>query len=135
MALTSPRFAPLQQCRDAAKNSPPMRFGSVGPGVAAVQQGLIDLGFAMPISTRRFGVPDGKFGKETPDGVRAFQQKQSLTADGIVGQNTMAKLDALLPLPHSAASGLPYTVPGMRVVLAQPNTQVCWATVHAMMRS
>jgi len=25
-----------------------------------------------------------------------------LTSDGVVGQNTMSKLDSLLPLPHSA---------------------------------
>jgi peptidoglycan hydrolase-like protein with peptidoglycan-binding domain len=135
MALTSPRFASIQQCRDAANNNPPMKSGLKGPGVAAVQQGLIDLGFGMPISTKRFGVPDGIFGDETVGRVRAFQQQQSLTVDGVVGKDTMAKLDALLPLPHSAPSGLPYTVPGMRVVLAQPNTRVCWATVHAMMRS
>lgn len=135
MALTSPRFASIQQCQDAANNSPPMRPGSRGPGVAAVQQGLIDLGFPMPLSIRRFGVPDGIFGGETTSAVQAFQRQQSLNPDGSVGKNTMAKLDALLPLPHSAASGLPYTVPGFRVVLAQPTSMVCWATVHAMMRS
>ncbi len=135
MALTSPRFASIQQCRDAANNSPPLRLGSNGPGVAAVQQGLIDLGFPMPLSTRRFGVPDGIFGGETGSAVQAFQRQQSLSPDGSVGKNTMTKLDVLLPLPHSAASGLPYTVPGFRVVLAQPTSMVCWATVHAMMRS
>lgn len=135
MALTSPRFAPLQQCRDAYNNSPPMSVGSSGQGVAAVQQGLIDLGFSMPRSTARFGVPDGIFGSETSRCVHAFQQQQKLSPDGIVGKNTMTRLDALLPLPHSASSGLPFTVPGMRVVLAQPTSMVCWATVHAMMRS
>ena len=38
----------------------------------------------------------------------------------------MSKLDSLLPLPHSALAGLPFTVPGMRVILAQPTTMVCW---------
>jgi peptidoglycan hydrolase-like protein with peptidoglycan-binding domain len=135
MALTSPRFAPIPQCQDAANNSPPMQMGAKGPGVAAVQEGLIDLGFSMPISTKRFGVADGIYGGETAGCVRTFQQQQSLTPDGVVGKNTMAKLDELLPLPHSAATGLPFTVPGFRVVLAQPSSMVCWATVHAMMRS
>jgi peptidoglycan hydrolase-like protein with peptidoglycan-binding domain len=112
-----------------------MRPGSRGAGVAAVQQGLIDLGFAMPISVRRFGVPDGIYGPETTDTVRSFQRQQNLVPDGVVGAKTMARLDALLPLPHSAPTGLPYTVPGLRVVLAQPTSMVCWATVHAMMRS
>ncbi len=135
MAISSPRFAPIQQCRNAASNSPPMKTGSSGPGVAAVQQGLIDLGFAMPLSTRRFGVPDGVFGQETDTQVRAFQRRNSLAADGVVGTQTMTRLDTLLPLPRSASSGLPFTVPGLRVVLAQPSSMVCWATVHAMMRS
>jgi hypothetical protein len=135
MALSSPRFAPVKQCQDAANNSPPMKLGSKGAGVAAIQQGLIDLGFAMPISTKRFGVPDGIFGNETASRLQAFQRKNSLTPDSVAGKNTMAKLDALLPLPSSAPSGLPYTVPGLRVVLAQPTSMVCWATVHAMMRS
>jgi peptidoglycan hydrolase-like protein with peptidoglycan-binding domain len=135
MALTSPRFDPIQQCRDAANSSPPMKAGTKGPGVAAAQQGLIDLGFLMPLSTKRFGVPDGIFGIETTGRVQAFQKQHSLTSDGVVGKATMAKLDTLLPLPHSGASGLPYTVPGFRVVLAQPTSMVCWATVHAMLRS
>jgi hypothetical protein len=100
-----------------------------------VQQGLIDLGFSMPLSTRRFGVPDGIYGTETTSRVREFQAQKGLTVDGHVGKNTMTLLDTLLPLPHSAPSGLPYTVPGFRVVLAQPTSLVCWATVHAMMRS
>ena len=112
-----------------------MQFGSRGAGVAAVQQGLIDLGFPMPLSTRRFGVPDGVFGNETASAVRTFQTRNSLSPDADVGRNTMTKLDTLLPLPISAATGLPYTVPGLRVVIAQPTSMVCWATVHAMMRS
>lgn len=135
MALSSPRFASIQQCRDAANNNPPMKVRAKGPGVAAVQQGLIDLGFSMPLSTKRFGVPDGIFGSETTSRTQAFQKQQSLASDGVVGKNTLAKLDALLPLPHSASSGLPFTVPGLRVVIAQPTSMVCWATVHAMMRS
>jgi hypothetical protein len=112
-----------------------MKVGSKGKGVAAVQQGLIDLGFPMPLSTRRFGVPDGIFGNETINQMKVFQKRQSLVSDAIVGQKTMGKLDALLPLPHSAASGLPYTVPGTRVVLAQKTPNICWATVYTMMRS
>ena len=135
MALTSPRFAPIQQCRDAANSSPSMKLGTKGPGVAAVQQGLIDLGYPLPLSTRRFGVPDGIFGNETIGRVQAFQKKQGLTSDGVVGKFTMARLDALLPSLVAPASGLPYFVPGFRVVMAQPTSMVCWATVHAMMRS
>ncbi|HYZ22250.1 MAG TPA: papain-like cysteine protease family protein [Rhodopila sp.] len=112
-----------------------MKPGTRGAGVAAVQQGLIDLGFAMPLSTRRFGVPDGIFGSETSNRVQAFQRQQHLTPDGTVGQHTMARLDSLLPRPHHPTSALPFIVSGFRVVLAQPTSRICWATVHAMMRS
>jgi hypothetical protein len=112
-----------------------MNPGAKGPGVAAVQQGLIDLGFPMPLSTRRFGAPDGIFGKETTRCVQTFQRQQSLIPDGSVGKNTMAKLDAMLPQPHSGGASFSFTVPGFRVVLAQPSSMVCWATVHAIMRS
>ena len=60
-------------------------------------QGLIDLGFPMPVSTQRYGSPDGIFGKETTAKVREFQSKNGLSPDGIVGKNTMARLDQLLP--------------------------------------
>lgn len=135
MALTSPRFAHIQQCRDAADNNPPMHNGARGAGVAAVQQGLIDLGHAMPNSTARYGAPDGIFGSETRGCTITFQQRNGLVPDGVVGRNSMTKLDALLQLPHSAPTGVPYTVPGFRVVIAQPTSMVCWATVHAMLRS
>jgi hypothetical protein len=65
MSLSSPRFARIPQCQKAAINKPPLPMGSVGAGVAGVQQGLIDLGFEMPKSTARFGAPDGIFGGET----------------------------------------------------------------------
>lgn len=135
MALTSPRFAPIQQCQNAVRNAPPIRSGANGAGVAAVQQGLIDLGFPLPLSTRRYGVPDGIFGNETATALRAFQSRNSLSADAVAGEKTMTKLDQLLPLPSSASAGLPYTVPGLRTVLAQRTSMICWATVHAMMRS
>ncbi len=108
MALSSPRFASIPRCQNAALSSPPMSSGSIDRGVAAVQQGLIDLGFAMPRSTARFGVPDGIFGKETYSRVQQFQRQQGLTVNGIVSKNTMSKLDNLLLLPHSAPSGLPF---------------------------
>lgn len=135
MALTSPRFSRIRQCQDAGNNSPPMRPSARGPGVAALQQGLIDLGFSMPNSTRRFGVPDGIFGGETTSRLKALQQQQTLAPDGVAGGQTMERLDRLLPLPQSGRSGVPFTVPGFRTVLAQPTSMVCRATVHAMMRS
>lgn len=135
MTLSSPRFATIPQCQQAAMNAPLMKPGAKGQGVSAVQQGLIDLGFPMPLSTKRFGAPDGIFGGETTQRLIQFQKQKGLMADGVIGKNTMHKLDALLQAPKQPESGLPYTVPGLKSVIAQPTSMVCWATVHAMMRS
>jgi peptidoglycan hydrolase-like protein with peptidoglycan-binding domain len=135
MPLSSPRFATVAQCRDAAVDRPPMRAGSQGAGVAAVQQALIDLGFPLPASTRRFGAPDGRYGTETASQVHAFQRRSGLVADGVVGRQTMERLDTLLRTPRLGSPELPFVVSGRRVVIAQPSSMVCWATVHAMMRS
>jgi hypothetical protein len=104
-----------------------------------VQQGLIELGFPMPISIRRYGSPDGIYGSETAARVRDFQFRHHLSPDGVAGRNTMAKLDELLPGPAAPLpplpSGLPVDVPGTRVLFAQPTTNGCWATVYTMMIS
>ena len=59
-----------------------------------MQQGLVDDGFAMPISTTS-GTADGIFGRETKATVEAFQDKHGLGHDGAVGRETMGKLDEL----------------------------------------
>ena len=41
------------------------------------------------------GGVDGIFGAKTETGVKKFQQDNGLTADGIVGPQTWAKIDAL----------------------------------------
>jgi hypothetical protein len=60
-----------------APSDPVLRVGSSGPEVAQVQTWL----FA-----------DGLFGVGTFDAVRAFQKKHGLSADGVVGPRTWAKL-------------------------------------------
>jgi peptidoglycan hydrolase-like protein with peptidoglycan-binding domain len=81
----------------ASSNSPPMRQGARGTGVRALQLALVDLGFLMPISTNNGrNLPDGIFGAETAETVIAFQHAHQLQADGVVGQNTMSQLDAVL---------------------------------------
>lgn len=47
---------------------------------------------------------DGKFGKNTEDAVVAFQKKNGLVADGIVGDNTWS---ALLKTPVTISSSSP----------------------------
>jgi peptidoglycan hydrolase-like protein with peptidoglycan-binding domain len=107
MALRSPRFASNERLQRAASNSPPLRHGEVGEAVRLLQQALIDLGFPLPISVRRYGSPDGIYGDETAGRVREFQRKNGLTADGVAGHDTLGKLDALLPNPAPPLPPLP----------------------------
>ncbi|HET6467582.1 MAG TPA: peptidoglycan-binding domain-containing protein [Geminicoccaceae bacterium] len=90
-----------------AENKPAMVRGEKGEPVRIVQQALIDLGFAMPVSTRKFGSPDGTFGNETVAKVREFQTKFKLGLDGVVGRQTMTRLDELLPLAGKPLPPLP----------------------------
>ncbi len=62
----------------------PLRQGSRGPSVSAVQQRLNDLGWRIAV--------DGIFGPQTHQAVIAFQRQKHLTPDGIVGPITWAAL-------------------------------------------
>ncbi len=62
-----------------------MRYGSEGANVIIVQNRLISLGYLT-------GSADGKFGRDTKKAVIAFQKANDLTADGVVGEQTYAKI-------------------------------------------
>ncbi len=64
-----------------------IRRGNSGSTVRRVQNQLIKKGFKLP----KFGA-DGDFGSETESTVKAFQKKNKLQADGIVGPDTWKKL-------------------------------------------
>ncbi|NMG06299.1 hypothetical protein DP117_05225 [Brasilonema sp. UFV-L1] len=63
---------------------PALRFGSSGVAVRVLQQLLSSNGYTIRV--------DGVFGALTEAAVKAFQNKQNLTADGIVGQRTWYEL-------------------------------------------
>ena len=69
-----------------------LRRGSTGSSVEQVQFWLSDL--AQFDSSLPGVTVDGSYGAATERAVRAFQQKQSLTADGVVGQTTWNALYA-----------------------------------------
>lgn len=139
MALKSPRFASNARLQKAANNAPALNGADCGEPVRLVQQGLIDLGFPMPISVKKFGSPDGIFGAKTKATIKAFQTKHKLTSDGLAGKNTMAKLDELLPTlgkPLPPIEPLvPYLVPGLIDSIKQPTTMGCWATAYTIMNN
>ena len=55
----------------------------------ALQQALATLGFSP-------GKPDGTYGPATQQALKAFQKAHNLTADGIVGVQTLAALTSAL---------------------------------------
>ena len=66
-----------------------MRKGDKGQAVTEMQSLLMKLGYDLG----SYGV-DGDFGKDTEAAVRKFQRDHGLTADGIVGSQTRAALEA-----------------------------------------
>ena len=68
-----------------------LRNGSEGEDVKQLQNSLIELGYDLG----RWGA-DGDFGDATEIAVRKFQHDTGCEVDGVVGKETVAKLDALL---------------------------------------
>lgn len=80
-----------RRLEQAARNAPTIRFGERHrEAVRTVQRALIQLGFNMAAGA------DGLFGPQTRNAARAFQGRNRLGVDGIVGRNTMARLDEQL---------------------------------------
>ena len=69
---------------------PILRLGSRGRFVRYLQ-------FLLKIGGFSVGNVDGSFGTNTQNAVKAFQQANGLTDDGIVGRNTWNKLNNLYP--------------------------------------
>ena len=97
MPLTSPRFKNERELIAVDGGGAVLRRGATGRHVHLVQMALIDLGFAMPISTlSRDYSPDGVYGVETKSVVKAFQRSvppPGLKPDGVVGPLTLRELD------------------------------------------
>lgn len=91
--LQSPRYASNNKTlQNAYDNNPPLRQGASGDAVVLVQQGLIDSGIPLPLSTSNgTAPPDGVFGPETARGVHQFQGQYGFSQDGRVGRQTMGQ--------------------------------------------
>lgn len=66
---------------------PILANGSEGNAVKALQRLLLSQGYDLG----KYGA-DGDFGSKTSSAVKAYQKKNGLTADGVVGKNTWSKL-------------------------------------------
>lgn len=83
----------------ASTNSLLLQQGSEGAGVAELQSLLADMGFSLDASLSG-GRPDGVYGPETEKAVKEFQRRSGLFPDGVVGRDTITKLDSLV-VSHS----------------------------------
>lgn len=86
--LEAARFKGEFRLEQAHDNLDYLATGSKGEPVEKVQSGLLDLGYELP----KFGA-DGDFGSETKAAVLNFQSDNSLTYDGVVGVQTIGRLD------------------------------------------
>jgi peptidoglycan hydrolase-like protein with peptidoglycan-binding domain len=99
-----------------------IRPGAQGQQVITLQQALTLLGYPV--------VADGKYGPNTLGAVTAFQNRQSLTPDGIAGNRTLSQLYSLAPQfapavisePLPTASPVPITPPSQSSGIAYVRT-------------
>lgn len=99
MPLLSPRFKNNATLVAVERNQATLARHSNSVAVHLVQMALLDLGHAMPNSTKsNHYSPDGIFGQETVDVVKTFQRSvPGLKDDGVVGQKTLQALDKKFP--------------------------------------
>jgi peptidoglycan hydrolase-like protein with peptidoglycan-binding domain len=110
VTLSAKRFQRCPKLEAAATSAEPLRTGKQGEAVEILQQALIDLGYSMPKSIMKQRLPDGIFGSETDRTVRDFQKQQSLVSDGVVGRNTMARLDQIFQVREQAEQAKMYSL-------------------------
>lgn len=84
------RDAPIQDVRESYPGEA-LRVGSSGSDVRIVQQRLNSISRDYPLIPK-ISVPDGTFGTETGNAVRAFQRTFNLLEDGIVGKATWYRI-------------------------------------------
>lgn len=94
--LEAPKFQHEYRLEQAHDNLDYLTIGSKGEPVRKVQEGLMSLGYELP----KFGA-DGDFGNETRAAVLDFQFDNQLDYDGIVGEQTIGRLDDI----HAGKNG------------------------------
>lgn len=88
---------------DDEKNTPTLRRGNQGDGVADLQM-LLNSKFGYDLEV------DGNFGKATEAAVKDFQKKHGLTADGVVGVKTWKALGVKAEAPEPVPDDQPPTI-------------------------
>jgi peptidoglycan hydrolase-like protein with peptidoglycan-binding domain len=99
-----------------------LKMGSSGNVVKRLQQALVIAG-------------DGQFGLGTEKAVKTFQQKNGLTADGIAGPDTLARLALFKEITPAvvAASQLPPAAPAPGAPAAPERPRSIWETIKGLL--
>jgi peptidoglycan hydrolase-like protein with peptidoglycan-binding domain len=98
-----------------------LELGESGPGVAALQQRLSDLGYWL-------GTPDGTYGQLTRQAVMAFQKAEGLGRDGVAGPVTQQRLAvAGRPQPRDGSGNHLEIDLERQVLMVVANGQAQWA--------
>lgn len=111
--LRNERFANQPELAGVLSGQAPLGAGAKGPGVRAVQQALVDMGFSVP------GGADGAFGAQSTKAVRNFQVHASSAFPGVrptgkVDAATLRALDALAPAPGQRGQTQHLPAPGYK---------------------
>jgi len=101
-ALANERFKADGVLGQVLKGELVLSSGAKGAPVTALQQALLDLGYAMP----KYGA-DGGYGNETRAALSLFQQDRGLSPTGRLDKSTLAALDKAAPPPGSKAVNYP----------------------------
>ncbi len=98
----------------------PLSKGSSGPLVIQVQQRLYELGYVSFRAT-------GRYGDMTHEGIRLFQQRNGLSADGMCGKNTYDKLFTEDALRNSGNDNVPRVFGPFKNAVVEPGILADWS--------
>ena len=93
VTLSNPRFTGEPRLEKIAKGGPPLSAKDNGRTVKAVQQALIDLGFALVRHEK-----DGDYGAETQTAIKLFRDRRSIPGDQLSAR-ALGELDRTAPKP------------------------------------
>jgi peptidoglycan hydrolase-like protein with peptidoglycan-binding domain len=85
--LQNPVLAEAEQLELVAMGKSLLRRGAQGSAVRAIQRVLLNVGFQLP------GGANGDFDEGMVRVIQTFQRAHGLAGDGIIGPNTIKKLD------------------------------------------
>lgn len=132
-ADTSSRLYASNVVSNTVSTTETLRVGAVSDAVRDMQNRLITLGYL------ENGQADGKFGVKTSLALIAFQKANGLTADGIAGTKTFAKLNSTSAITaggtDSTTSDTTTVTPGAPTVTTVSAAQVRYANWYSEVKA